>query len=175
MTHVSHLYRSANRKTMQARIENLKDKKLVGFRQKMSLANNKTAELWGHFAPRIKEVKNRLSAEVISMQIYPPSYYKNFNPNNEFEKWAAVEVENYETMPDGMEAFSLEGGLYAVFDYKGSSSDSSIFQYIFGTWLPDSAYEVDDRPHFEVLGAKYKNNDPNSEEEIWIPIKNKQH
>lgn len=27
---------------------------------------------------------------------------------------------------------------------------------------------VDDRPHFEVLGGKYQNNSPNSEEEIWI-------
>jgi AraC family transcriptional regulator len=160
-------------KTMQARIENLKEKKLMGYRQKMSLANNKTAVLWGQFAPRIKEVKNRSSAEVISLQIYGPSYYLNFNPNNEFEKWAAVEVKDYDTIPDGMEVFSLEGGLYAVFDYKGLSSDSGIFQYIFGTWLPNSAYEVDNRPHFEVLGSKYKNNDPNSEEEIWIPIKTK--
>ena len=27
--------------------------------------------------------------------------------------------------------------------------------------------------HFEVLGKNYKNNDPNSEEEIWIPIMDK--
>jgi AraC family transcriptional regulator len=67
--------------------------------------------------------------------------------------------------------FSIPGGLYAVFDYKGSSTDSSIFQYIFETWLPNSDYELDNRPHFEVLGDKYKNNDPASEEEIWIPIK----
>ena len=60
-----------------------------------------------------------------------------------------------------------------IFDYKGSSTDTSIFQYIFRTWLPSSSYQLDDRPHFEVLGAKYKNNDPESEEEIWIPIKPK--
>jgi predicted transcriptional regulator YdeE len=29
----------------------------------------------------------------------------------------------------------------------------------------------DDRPHFEVLGKNYKNNDPVSEEEIWIPVR----
>ena len=69
-----------------------------------------------------------------------------------------------------MEPFSLEGGLYAVFDYKGSSNDSSVFQYIFGTWLPNSAYKLANRPHFEVLGINYRNNDPSSEEEIWIPI-----
>jgi AraC family transcriptional regulator len=40
-------------------------------------------------------------------------------------------------------------------------------------WLPNSAYALDDRPHFEALGEQYKNNDPNSEEEIWIPIKPK--
>ena len=46
-----------------------------------------------------------------------------------------------------------------------------IFQYIFGTWLPTSIYTIDNLPHFEILGKKYKNNDPTSEEEIWIPIK----
>jgi AraC family transcriptional regulator len=30
---------------------------------------------------------------------------------------------------------------------------------------------LDQRPHVEVMGEKYKNNDPDSEEEIWIPIK----
>jgi len=72
-----------------------------------------------------------------------------------------------------METLVLPGGLYAVFEYKGLSTDNSIFQYILGTWLLNSDYDLDDRPHFEVLGDKYKNNDPTSEEEIWIPIKTK--
>jgi AraC family transcriptional regulator len=40
--------------------------------------------------------------------------------------------------------------------------------------LPASEYVVDNRPHFEILGAQYKNNEPDSEEEIWIPIQLKQ-
>jgi AraC family transcriptional regulator len=73
-----------------------------------------------------------------------------------------------------MESFELPGGLYAVFLYRGDARSASVFfQYIFGTWLPNSGYEPDDRPHFEVLGEKYKNNDPDSEEQIWIPIKYK--
>jgi len=59
-----------------------------------------------------------------------------------------------------METVTLPGGLYAVFDYKGPSNDFSIFQYIFSTWLTGSGYKLDKRPHFEVLGEKYKNNDP---------------
>ena len=70
-----------------------------------------------------------------------------------------------------METFDLVEGLYAIFDYKGLNNNPLIFNYIFEEWLPHSIYELDDRPHFEVLGENYKNNDPNSEEEIWIPIK----
>ena len=104
------------------------------------------------------------------MQIYDSSYYEEFSPKNEFEKWATVEVENFDTIPNEMKSFTLKKGLYAVFDYRGSSSDNSIFQYIFREWLPNSPYQIDDRPHFEILGKKYKNNDPTSEEQIWIPI-----
>jgi AraC family transcriptional regulator len=32
---------------------------------------------------------------------------------------------------------------------------------------------LNERPHLEVLGNKYKDNDQNSEEELWIPIKAK--
>ncbi len=120
------------------------------------------------------EIQNMLSDDFISMQIYKPGYFSNFKPMNEFEKWATTEVADFENVPSNMETFVLPGGLNAVFDYKGLSSDTRIFQYIFNTWLPNSEFELDDRPHFEVLGKKYKNNDPDSEEEIWIPIKNKE-
>jgi AraC family transcriptional regulator len=158
---------------MEPRIEILKEKKLIGYKLRMSLTNNKTGQLWGRFAPKIKDIKNRVTDDKISMQVYDASYYRNFNPDNEFEKWATVEVNNFNETPKDMETFVLSGGEYAVFDYKGSSNDSSIFQYIFMNWLPNSGYNLDNRPHFEVLGEKYKNNDPTSEEEIWIPIRNK--
>jgi AraC family transcriptional regulator len=67
----------------------------------------------------------------------------------------------------------LNGGLYAVFNYKGLNTDNRIFIHIFTEWLPSSGYVLDERPHFEILGEKYKNNDPESEEEIWIPVKPK--
>jgi AraC family transcriptional regulator len=158
---------------MTPRIENLKEKKLVGKRLTISLANNKTGELWQNFMSKRKEISNNITNDLISMQVYKPTHFADFKPTNEFEKWATVEVTNFESVPTDMETFSLAGGLYAVFDYKGSNNDPSIYQYIFGTWLPSSEYLLDDRPHFEVLGNKYKNNDPNSEEEIWIPIKAK--
>ncbi|HPI20183.1 MAG TPA: GyrI-like domain-containing protein [Candidatus Kapabacteria bacterium] len=156
---------------MEPRILNLKEKKLVGKKVTMSIAENKAKELWSGFIPRRKEITKKLTSDFISLSVYNPSYFLDFKLTNEFEKWAAVEVSDFTNVPNDMETFTISEGLYAVFDYKGSSSDISIFQYIFGVWLPKSEYLLDNRPHFEVLGEKYKNNDPNSEEEIWIPLK----
>ncbi len=160
---------------MQPRIEILKEKKLIGKRLTMSYANNQTADLWRSFMPRRKEVVSNVSTDLISMQVYGNSFnFSQFDLNALFDKWAAVEVSGFTEIPEGMEIFTLVGGMYAVFDYKGLNTDTAIFQYIFGTWFPNSAYAVDQRPHFEVLGEKYKNLDPESEEEIWIPIRKKQ-
>ncbi|MBO0948247.1 GyrI-like domain-containing protein [Fibrella forsythiae] len=158
---------------MKPRIERLVEKKVVGIRMTMSLVNDRTGELWSAFMPRRNELKNKLTNDLISMQVYQPTYFTNFKPTNEFEKWAAVEVTDIANVPNGMASYVLPGGLYAIFDYKGLSTDKSIFTYIFETWLPNSDYVVDNRPNFEVLGDRYKNNHPESEEEIWISIKEK--
>lgn len=156
---------------MEPRIEIADEKKLIGVKLIMSFANYAVSDLWRSFLPRRMEISNRLSDEFISMAIYKPCHFVNLNPINEFEKWAVVEVTDFSNVPAGMEFFILPKGLYAVFDYKGLSTDNTIFEYIFSTWLPDSDYMLDNRPHFEILREKYKNNDPNSEEEIWVPIK----
>lgn len=157
---------------IQPRIENLTQKKLVGKKLKMSLADNKTFDLWKSFRPRRKEIKNSLNDEMISMQVHNEPL-RIGDLSQEFEKWALVEVSDFEKIPNEMETFVLESGLYAVFYYKGLNTDNRIFIYIFGDWLPNSDYLLDERPHFEILGEKYKNGEPNSEEEIWIPIQKK--
>lgn len=159
----------------EARIEILAEKKLVGKRLKMSLLDNRTFDLWRSFMPRRKEILNTTSDLLFSLQIYADErYFQKMNPNAPFEKWAAREVTDFAEIPQGMETLILSGGLYAVFLYKGTTQNAAeVFQYIFETWLPNSAYLLDNRPHFELLGEKYMNNDPSSEEEIWIPIKEK--
>ena len=141
----------------------------------MSFSDNKTFELWRSFMPRRKEIQNNIGTELYCIQVNGQMDFNNFNPNIKFEKWAAIEVTDFNTVPHEMETIILPGGLYAVFLYKGAASAAQkTFHNIFGTWLPNSDYALDDRQHFEMLGEKYKNEDPNSEEEIWIPIKPKQ-
>jgi AraC family transcriptional regulator len=156
---------------MTARILHSEGRKLVGKRLVMSFADYKVGELWSNFMPRRKEVNNKLSNDLISITVYKSNHFLNFSPTNQFEKWATIEVSNFDDVPSEIETFTLPGGLYAVFDYKGLNTDDSVYRYIFGEWIPNSDYDLDDRPHFEILGDKYKNNDPTSEEEIWIPVK----
>ncbi len=159
---------------MEPKIEQLTSKKLVGRRLEMSLVNNRTGELWRGFMTQRKEINNVVGDDLYSLQVYPAGYFEKFNPGTPFEKWAAAEVVSFEDVPGGMETMTLPGGAYAVFLHRGpASAGPATFQYIYATWLPASDYVLDDRPHFEILDARYKNEDPSSEEEIWIPVKPK--
>jgi len=139
----------------------------------MSLTANKTGELWQSFMTERKNIQNAVGTELYSIQVYDDlDYFKRFNPNTTFTKWAATEVANSNNIPIGFSTLFIPQGLYAVFLHKGLASDfPKTANYIYGKWIPNSDYDLDNRPHFEVLGDAYKNNDPASEEEVWIPIK----
>ena len=156
---------------IQPKIEILAEKKLVGTHHKINFLQFNVAPIWQEFRPRLKEINNCASRHLISMSVYEDGYFKNFNPAVYFEKWAAIQVLNFDNTPVGMKEFTLTGGLYAIFHYKGLHTNKKIYEYIFQDWLPRSGYQLDNRPHFEVLGDQYKNNDAESEEDIFIPIK----
>lgn len=157
---------------MEPRIVILSEKKLIGNRITTSLTENRVVELWKGFMQRRKEIEHVIGSDLYSVQTFDNNYWANFSPANTFEKWASIEVSNFDVVPDNMETLTVPTGLYAVFLHKGLPSEGpKTFQYIFGTWLPNSIYVVDDRPQFGVMGAKYSNTDPASEEELWIPIR----
>ena len=153
-------------------IKTLPETKLIGHCIKMTFASNRTKELWKGFGPKRKQIKNNVGNDLYSVEIYnDPDLFKNFNPDSEFEKWAAVSVSDFDSVPDGMKTLIIPEGLYAVFPYKGKASEASdTYRYIFTEWIPNSDYDLDNRPHFALMGEKYKNEDPDSEEELWIPV-----
>ena len=162
----------------EPRIETLAKTHLIGKKIRMSFANNQTQELWQDFMSRRSAIKNTNSQNLYSVEVYDnPDFFKHFDPTREFEKWAAIQVNNYDnvsegTVPAGMETLVIPEGLYAVFHYQGKASEAAqAYQYIYGSWIPNSDYTLDQRPHFALMGEHYKNNDPSSEEELWIPIK----
>lgn len=146
--------------------------KFIGKNLSYTYDNYRAFELWSSFMPRRKEVRNAVGMELYNIQINPAKF--DFNPKTPFVKWAAIAVENVNFVPEGMETVEIQEGLYAVFNYKGDqNSASAFFNAIYTEWLPNSKFDLDNRPQFEILGEKYKKDAPNSEEEIWIPIKNR--
>jgi AraC family transcriptional regulator len=159
---------------MFLRLETIPTKHFVGNASRMSLASDTTRQLWHGFMPFRKDIFNVVGTEYFCLQEYEPDYFQEFDPKKEFIKWAAMEVFDLSQIPNGMRSLTLEGGLYAVFLHKGTAAEAAtIYMYIFNTWLPTSGYVLDNRPQFQIMGEKYKNDDPNSEEEIWIPVKPK--
>ena len=160
---------------MEPRIETLNETKVVGKRARMSFKQNTTAQLWKEFMPLRNDIRDTLDASLWSVEVYPDlDFFKDFDPSREFEKWAAVPVANTVSKPPDFRELLIPEGLYAVFNYKGKASQASeLYGYIYGTWLPNSKYSLDNRPHMAVMGPDYKGEHPESEEEIWIPVKQK--
>ncbi|MFM7671956.1 MAG: GyrI-like domain-containing protein [Bacteroidota bacterium] len=147
----------------------LKPMRLAGFYKEMSLIDNHTVTLWQSFIPHLRSLKHRVGQHLISLQEYPPDYFESFQPGRSFKKWALAEVSSIEE--SGEFEYITVHGMYAVFSYQGTPVDFSVaFQQILFEWLPNSGFQLDQRPHFEWLGKKYKRNEPTSEEEVWVPI-----
>jgi AraC family transcriptional regulator len=158
----------------EPRLIEVERKWLVGLHLPMSLAQDRTSELWQSFMPRRKEITHSINSDLISLQIYPQPLSWPPDPNVVFEKWAGVEVAHVDPIPKDMDSLYVQAGLYAVFTHIGAATTAQkTFTYILGEWLPRSPFLLDDRPHFEVLGKKYRNDHPESEEEIWIPVKHR--
>ena len=147
-------------------------KQLIGFHDRLNYATYNVVPLWQKLMPIRNQIPGKIGDNLFSVQYFHEKFFVHFSPLELFDKWAGVEVEASSVVPEGAVSFTIEGGLYAVFSYKGYQSGAQeAFQYILGVWLPSSEYQLDDRKHFEILDHRYKKNDPDSEEDIYIPIR----
>lgn len=147
-------------------------RRVVGMRNPLSNGGAETAQLWQRFMPRRGEIRRRIGTDYISMRVFHNSVHEAVTPATAFDEWAAVEVSGLEDLPEGMDAYTLPGGVYAVFLHRGPAATfPETAHYIYGTWIPGSEYELDNRPHFAVMPADYRPDDAEAEEEFWIPVR----
>ena len=145
---------------------------IIGMHAIMSYTNYDATMVWQRYMPRRKEVSHTLNMDLYSIQVFSKSYWEQFNPSATFTKWVGVPVSQIDRVPIDMDVMIIPAGRYAVFTFVGNEQMApAFFEKIYGEWLPNSIYDLDDRPHFEILGTKYKRSDPTSEETVWIPIK----
>jgi AraC family transcriptional regulator len=154
------------------RVELQPDKLLVGMAAEMSLAADTTPSLWQSFMPRRGEIRSAVGSALYSVQKFPEIVnFESFTPETVFEKWAAVEVTDSDSVPEDMQLFVLRGGYFAVFKHYGPPSGfPKTVKFIFSEWLPGSEWQLDDREHFELLLPGWRADDPKAQEEVWIPL-----
>ncbi|MCD6544535.1 MAG: GyrI-like domain-containing protein [Flavobacteriaceae bacterium] len=155
------------------RIIDVSEKRLVGCKKMASLNDDINKELWQGFMPRLNEIQNKLDSNYLSVQIYDLKLeFRNFTQHTIFANWAAVEVNDVSELPSGMDKLIIPKGKYAVFIHVGTAKEAFFTtQYIFKDWLPASKFQLDNRPHFQIMESDYNPNDPNAKETFWIPIK----
>jgi AraC family transcriptional regulator len=139
----------------------------------MSFVNDCTGELWRGFRVVRPTIEGRIGGETYSVKVYNASYsFTAFDPAAEFDKWAAVAVNGDVEVPDGMETLMIPAGRYAEFIHVGPAVTApKTFGYIFGEWLPSSEFELDPRPHFEILPEGYDPFDESAKEKVLIPVR----
>jgi AraC family transcriptional regulator len=109
--------------------------------------------------PRRKEVLNTWHGLLLDAIVQ--SYF--YDNSMQFEYWTAIAVTDFEMIPDGMASFKISGLL--LFYYREAMQmllRLNIFCYLvteFRVCFRSSA-------SFEILGDKYINDHPDSEEEI---------
>jgi len=147
--------------------------RLVGSRLRMSFVNDRTSELWRGFLGVRPTIAGRVGSDSFSVKVYDVSHsFSQFDPAAEFDKWAAVAVGDDADVPDELEILVIPAGKYAEFIHVGPASAAPrTFGYIFGEWLPASGFELDLRPHFEILPERYDPFDEKATELVLIPIR----
>ncbi|WP_336065608.1 GyrI-like domain-containing protein [Mesoflavibacter sp. CH_XMU1404-2] len=134
--------------------------------------NQITGQLARQFMPRVGEVIHRKDNFKLSLHDYSNFNISEFNPNQTFQKWIGVEVNNLQSVPGQMETLTIYAGKYLVINFEGTiEAFVGFWQDLHFNWLPNSEFDIDNRPHFERLGPDYNPNQAVNKEEIWIPIK----
>jgi len=157
----------------EPQIIDVPETRLVGSRLRMSFVNDRTSELWRGFLGVRPTIAGRVGSDSFSVKVYDVSYsFSQFDPAAEFDKWAAVAVGDDADVPDELEILVIPAGKYAEFIHVGPASAAPrTFGYIFGEWLPASGFELDLRPHFEILPEGYDPFDEKATELVLIPIR----
>jgi len=152
----------------------LSTKILVGNRMTVTMATDNPVLLWQPFKMKLKEIRNAQPDRFYSVQTFEGEDFSTFDVNTEFTKWAAVEVLELGNIPEGMEVIRIPKGLYAtVVHYSTAAEFRKTTDFIYRQRLPESKYELDNRPHVTMMPHDYKPDDPNAAELVCVPVKPK--
>jgi AraC family transcriptional regulator len=156
---------------MEPRIVQLNQLILVGRPYFGDSADNKFGQAWDRFFPYEKAISNRTNEKVFyGVEDYGPE----FEQTHQWMYFPSTQVSSLDEIPTGLFGRTLPAATYAVFTAKGGIPKlHDTFMYAYMTWLPASEYESAYPFDFEYYDERFKDQDPNSEIDIFIPVKPK--
>lgn len=92
--------------------------------------------------------------------------------HTELTEFVGFEESALKGIPDGVNRYRIRAGTYAVFRHQGPVSMLRYtYEYIWGTWLANTSWSLDERDDFEEYGPEFQG--PDHEESIiyiYMPI-----
>jgi len=159
---------------MNPKVRMMSAKTLVGHRIMVIAATDNPVLLWRPFKMKLKEIGNAHTDRFYSVQTFEGIDFSTFDANTEFTKWAAVEVSEVGNIPEEMQVIRMPKGLYATVVHYGTAAGfRKTTDFIYRQWLPNSKYDLDDRPHLTIMPQEYNPDDPNAAELVCVPVKPK--
>lgn len=145
--------------------------KTVGLAASFSPMSHKIPELWDIFVPRMSEIAQRSPNGLCFGTCMESHESIAKNTPNEFVYMAAHAVDNFaETLPDGMIAYTIPAGKYAVFTHKGGLDKfHETLNFIYRQWMP-TIQRRPDAPDFEWYDDRFNPHSADSEVDVYIPI-----
>lgn len=158
-------------KTLEPKFETKPGFKSVGMIFTGTPGSNEIPELWDKFVPHLDSIPNRINHNVCYGIINPFGPKEN---DGEIDYVAAVEVENFDDIPEGMVSADVPEAYYAVFTHKGPISKfMESIKFVFGEWLPNSEYTLTGTPELEIYDERFNAESENSECDICLPVRKK--
>jgi AraC family transcriptional regulator len=148
---------------------------LIGLSTTLTLHTFNPSVVWREFRQQFREMEDGYDGHLYNVKVLPPSCsLSELTPAKEFTLWAAREFNPPHAYPANWKTLLIPKGEYAVFNYKGNAANfASFYRNLILHEIPFAGLECDARPAFERFLPGYDPTDDQSEEEVWIPVKNR--
>lgn len=144
--------------------------KVVGYLSLISMKHNLISNLWMRFVSRIEEIENVINPNEMLGISYDG---EQMDDDYLFFHLVGYEVSEIQIIPEGLTYVVIPPHQYAKFTHKGEIDKlMDTYNYIYGEWMATSGYEIDeDFYEIELYDQRFKMGQPDSEFDIYIPIK----
>ena len=164
------LHHLQHRLAMEPEMVSRPETKVIGAARQYQENDLDIETLWSAFRPNVAQIKNRVGTN--SFGIYEE--YRETEDAIGFTYICAVEVTDFDNVPEGMIARTIPAHEYAAFRHEGPiSSLPETLKYIWGSWLPKSDYEYAEKPDFELYAPSSPEDASKKILYLYIPVTKK--